>query len=116
VNQALLVRVGERGGHLLHDGQGHLHRQGRAGEPLQQATAGQVGHRQVELAVSFAHVKDWDDVGVLQLRDLPRLVEEALRHLRFFTVAGMQYLERDDAPQARIAGLVHGGKAAAAQF
>ena len=76
MHDAPRVRVRQRAGQLLPVPQDLLDRQRAAGHPLAERLPFDELHRDVGLAIGFAHVVDRADVGMVQFRGQPRLAHE----------------------------------------
>jgi hypothetical protein len=116
VDDAGRVRRGQRvrdlGGDAerLGDGQALLR------DRLAQGLAAQVLHHDEVEAVVVRDVVDGHDVGVIERGRRARLAEEAGPARRVARTVGGQDLERDEAVEPGIAGLVHDGHASLAQL
>ena len=90
-------------------------RPGGAVELLRQAAPLQVFELEIGPVVVVAEAVDLDDVGMAQLRDRLGLGEEANGRLVTGVFTRQDHLERDDAVELDLAGLVDDSHAAAAQ-
>jgi len=77
-------------------------RQGAAGEDTFQRLAGHKLHHQEVRAVVLEQVVDGDDVGMIERRSGPRLLQEARAALRIGEDFGPQPFHRDGAAEHRI--------------
>jgi hypothetical protein len=115
VHYALLVRILERGGHLVRDRQRIVERKlVLTLEPLPQRLALDPGHHVVQKASGLTRVEEREDVGVLEVGGGLDLREEALR-AEHGSQLGLQHLDGDLAVVLRVFGQVHGGHAALAE-
>ena len=117
VHDLLLVRVGERLAHLRRArGATPLGAIAPAAHDLLQRVAVDVLHRDVVDAVLLAGVVDRHDVRVVELRGALGLAQEVLQRLRILLQRVGQHLERDDAVEHGVLGLVDDAHAAAAEL
>ena len=116
VHQPLAVRGVQRPRGLAGEEQG-----GRGEDPaalfdhLPHVGPGHVPHRDVQQVVLGAHVVDGDHVRVVQRGRDPRLLQEPGPEHVVGSQLGRQYLQRDDAAQAEVLGLVDHAHPAAAE-
>ncbi len=82
-------------------------------DDVAQRVAGDVLHRQEDDAVVLALVEDRHDVGVGQARGRAGLADEAGRELVVVAHPGVHHLDRDEAVEPGVGGLVDTGHAAA---
>ncbi len=117
VDQAGLVRALEAQGCLAHHlaGIGHRQRPGMAQHLLEVHPIDQL-HDQETRALDFPGVQGLDDVRMVQSSDGLHLAFESGHGALIGQSSGGQHFERHLAPQARVAGLVHGAHAALAQL
>jgi hypothetical protein len=102
VEHAAPVRRGEPARQIERDVEHPLPRH-RAVELVERAAADVLGH-QVGMAIDLGHPVDRDDVGVLEPRDRPRLLERARPRRRI--AGGAHELHRDRAIEHRVVGEV----------
>ncbi len=116
VDDALAVGLGQPAGHLLGDVGRLVHRQRPALDLAAQGLAVVAGHGEVEPAVlGLAHLEDRAEVGVVERRGRPRLLQEAGLGHRVARQLRRQELERHRAAEPGVLGLVDHAHAAAAQ-
>ncbi len=95
---------------------GLARRQGSAAQLLRQAAAAAEFQREERPALVFADAVDLDDVGVVQAGDGLGLGLEAGQVVGAGVFARQDHLERDDAVEAALPGLVDDAHAAAADL
>ncbi len=83
-------------------------------KPRSQGLAFEIRHDEECRAGLVADIVERADVRMIELRERPRVALEALAELRVAGKGIAQELERDDAAEARVAGLVHLAHAAEA--
>ena len=105
VNDAALVGVGHRFGHRHDQLGGFPGRQRPSLDPVGEAAAFDVAHREVVLAVIFADLKDRYDAGVIELGSRLGFALEALDVLIRGQLPRQDHLERDNPVQAASGGL-----------
>ena len=117
VDDAVAVRVAQRGEDLARVGDGHRHRAepARADQLLERAPL-DVLHDDVVGAVGLAAVEDRDDVRVREAGRVRRLAAEALDELLVVRVARVEHLDGDPASELLVFGEVDVGHAAAAEL
>jgi hypothetical protein len=104
VNDAVLVRRGERTRDLHADVDRLVLRQRPPPQPLPQGLAVVGGHDDIESAVlGFGDLVDRADVGVVQRRRRPRLLHEPVAGLRVAPDLGRDELDRDGPAERDVA-------------
>jgi len=118
VNDAVLVRLGERRQHLHADAHGLLFAHRAVGlEVPGEVLPWHVLHGHEERAVvELAGVEDLHGVGVRQLRDDARLLKEARLHALVDSGVGAHHLERGDLAHSNVLDLVDRAHAAFAEL
>ncbi len=106
VDDAVLVGLGQALGHLGGEAQRVGRRKVAAGDPVLQGFALVAGHDDVEAAVGrFVDLVDGADVGMVEARGGPGLVDEPLAGRGLGHQPGRQELEGDAALQTEVLGL-----------
>jgi hypothetical protein len=116
VDDALGVRRRHAAGQLLDQPGGVARRQRLVAQPEAEAAAADVLQRHVRQDLMLAEIKHLDDVGVAQGRHRLGLDQEAPALLAIGVRARQHHLERHQALQAQVPGLVDDAHAVAAQF
>ena len=116
VNDPGGVRRFQRVGDLDRERQEPIDLERAPGDPMLQRHPVEELHDEERAAALLADVVDGADVGVVQRRGGPCLAAESGQRLGITSKVGRQELQRDEALQARILGLVHDTHAAAAEL
>ncbi len=107
MNHAAAVGIGDRPGHLLHEPGRLQRRQGAFPQPRLQALALDQIHREVVSPIVLADLEDADDAGMIQVGGGFRLDAEPLHVLPVGKPTRQDHLDRHQAVQADLPGLVH---------
>ena len=111
----MLVGVGQRAGHVLHDAGGLAHGERAAREPRAERFAGDVGHEEVGQGADLSGAEHGDDVGMIEARHRHDLAAEPLdRHRR--RQVGRQDLDDHVPREGGVPGEKHPRHAPAAEL
>ena len=116
VDDPFLVRRGEAMGDLRRDRNQPAQRGKSLFDPRREAPAEDELHRDVGEALVLADLVNGDDVRMVQGRGGARLLSEAQIVLRTLVEALGEQLDRDDAPEGRVARAVEPAHAAGAEL
>ena len=116
MNDAMLMRLGERIGNVAGDGQGLLLAQPPVCQPHVERLAINQLHRDESMSLVLADVVDRADVWMRQGRHAARLTQQALARVFVGDGVGRQQFDRDQSLELGILSPVHLRHATRAKF